>query len=75
MRFAKNNNFESNKFIVQLGYFLHSFVNLLLQISTNVVQVSTIAITMPTVTILMVLSIVPAKRATQEMEQTAKVIT
>ena len=37
------------------------------------VQVLTIAITMPTVTIRMVLSIVPAKRAIQEMEQTVKV--
>ena len=41
--------------------------------STIVMQVLTIAMTMPTVTILMALSIVPAKRVTQEMEQTVKV--
>ena len=39
----------------------------------NVVQVCIIAITMPTVTILMALSIVHAKMASWEMEQIVKV--
>ena len=42
--------------------------------STSVIKELIIAITMLTVTILMVLSIVPANMATREMKQTAKVI-